>query len=544
MDAERRGVFLEIGAIFRFRHNRVQLALKDWYRANQIHGPEDLTPRLLQLLADLSLYENPPARNLTLLSGRVHSYHELAKRNLAEFGHPLLTALNQQADTLAALRSRDEEITIRAEITATAREMVASGCTALPTLAESLERFALCLAEAGRAYEAFGVMAEAADVFSQSAATERHKFQQRLADWIELFPYGVGTRTRTRDLIAATDAMADIYRDLVLTEGDATPAGNAASLIRLAHVYRHQYRDGDAADALKRAAQVYRESIRASAADPEPARAEELLSIAPLLESADLADEAITALTDAVGVYRTLADTQPDQAAAHRACLARSLVLLADLLGRLGRPGELNAIHQAFDTYRAAAQDGNAEATAASPPLADLGRLAIRLWKLCETDAALDAAQTVRRLVKIHAADDDPALAEQNLPPQDAAAKIRALMRRASRHPGGTWVSASGRVHSPRVQSPADELDTMAFHLLVAGRVAESRAASEAAVHAIEAAVMMYRVRAADTPAESLPSLAGSLDELAAHLRKVGSRETEAAVVAAEARDIRRRLGQ
>jgi hypothetical protein len=84
----------------------------------------------------------------------------------------------------------------------------------------------------------------------------------------------------------------------------------------------------------------------------------------------------------------------------------------------------------------------------------------------------------------------------------------------------------------------------MAFHLLAAGRVAESRAASEAAVRAGEAAVTMYRVRAADTPAKSLPSLAEALEKLAAHLRKLDSRETEAAVVAAEARDIRRRLGQ
>jgi hypothetical protein len=34
-DAGRRGVFVEIGAVFMFRHIRVQLALEDWYRANR-----------------------------------------------------------------------------------------------------------------------------------------------------------------------------------------------------------------------------------------------------------------------------------------------------------------------------------------------------------------------------------------------------------------------------------------------------------------------------------------------------------------------------
>jgi hypothetical protein len=94
------------------------------------------------------------------------------------------------------------------------------------------------------------------------------------------------------------------------------------------------------------------------------------------------------------------------------------------------------------------------------------------------------------------------------------------------------------------VQSPADELDTLAFRLLAAERMAEARTAMEAAVRAREAAVMMYRVLADDTPDSSLPDLAKALDELAASLRKVGSRETEVTAAAAEARDIRRRLGQ
>lgn len=93
-------------------------------------------------------------------------------------------------------------------------------------------------------------------------------------------------------------------------------------------------------------------------------------------------------------------------------------------------------------------------------------------------------------------------------------------------------------------QSPADELDTLAFRLLAAVRVADSRTVSEAAVRACDAVVAMHRALAIDTPASSLPDLAEALDELAAYLGKAGSRETEAASAAAEAQDIRHRLGR
>src|SRR5581483_5207903 len=152
-------------------------------------------------------------------------------------------------------------------------------------------------------------------------------------------------------------------------------------------------------------------------------------------------------------------------------------------------------------------------------------RLALLLWKLGDTAEALEAAQTAGRL----ADEPDP-------PPRDAEAKIRRLEAASRRaYMGG---SADGR------HWPADELDTMAFQLLVAGRPDESRTASEAAIRASEATVSRYRLDAFDMPASYLPSLAGALDELATYLGKVSSREAEAAAAAAEARDIRRELGR
>jgi tetratricopeptide (TPR) repeat protein len=533
MDAERRGVFHEIGAIFQFRHIRVQLALEDWYRANQVQ-PEDVAPRLLGLLDEAGLYTSPSIRHLSVLKQRADGYRALATRNLPEFGSDLLSALNQQARILAQLRRREEVITVRGEITATARAMVASGYAAPLTLAESLEGLARCLAEAGRTFEGFGVMTGAADIYRQSPTTDRQPFEQRLADWIELFPFRIGTRKSTRDLDDAADALADVYRDLVLTEVGAVTPAYADSLIRLAGVSRRLHRPGDAASALKRAYETYRELIQANAL--EPAHARKLLDVAGLLAQTGLHDDAVAALTDAVSTYRTLAETALDQAAAHNTSLTQSLVQLANLLSRLDRPGELDAIRQAVGVYRAAADDDSRIARLACPPLADLQRLAIRLWKLGDTDEALAAAQTARRLADINVVSDDAALAEVDLPPD---AMIRSLMLHADRYPNQMSVFAPGRL-----QAQADELDTLAFQLLAAGRVAESRTAQEAVVRASEAVVMMYRSLAADEPASSLPALAKALDKLAAYLTKMGSRETEAAVAAAEARDIRRRLGR
>jgi tetratricopeptide (TPR) repeat protein len=538
MDAERRGVFHEIGAIFLFRHIRVQLALEDWYRVNRIRR-KDLVPRLLRLLDQTGLGLVPAIRDLSEAGRRADGYRVLAARNLAEFGPHLLAALNQQASSLAGLRRQDEEIMVRGEITATARDLLASGCEASLTPAESLERLARSLAEAGLAYEAVGVMTEAADLYRQSPTTDRQRFEQRLADWIELLSFDIGARKRTRDLADATAAMADVYRDLVLTEAHTVTPEHADSLIRLARVFhRRLNRLGDAASALKRASETYRELIQANVAAPEPTHARKLLDLAKPLEQAGLPDEALAVLTDAVGAYGTLAEAEPDQGAAYRTSLVRSLVQLANLLGRLGRPGELDAIRRAAGIYRAVADEDSPGARPACPPLADLRRLAMRLWKLGDTQEALAAVQTARRLADIYVADDNAALTGAYVPPRYADVQIQLLMLRANRFPPRTRVSARGLV-----QSPADELDTLAFRLLAAERVAEARTAIEAAVRAREAAVMMYRVLADDAPDSSLPDLAKALDELAASLRKVGSRETEVTAAAAEARDIRRRLG-
>lgn len=526
-DAERRGVFHLVGAVFRFRHIRVQLELKDWYLINRI-GWEDVIPWLLRSADEAGLEMLPPLRDLAVRRRRADDYRVLAEQNLAAFGPHLLLALADQASALAGLRRRDEEVTVLGEITAITRRMAASGYAAPLSLAASLERFAHSLAFAGPAYEAFGVMTEAAEIYRQCPAADRRRFEWGLAAWIE---QQFGRGARAPELADATDAMADVYRDLVLSEADTTTAAHADSLIQMARLFRRLHRPGDAGRAFSGAAQIYR--VLAQAA---PGYAGKLLDLAGPLEQAGLPDEAIAALTGAVGVYRALAQSEPGQAAACNASLAKALVQLADLLGRLGRPGKLDAIQQATGIYRAMAEDDSPEARLACPPLADLRRLALLLWKLGDTAEALEAARTARRLADTQAPGDDPAAAEPDLPPQDADAKIRRLA-------AASWRSYSMGGSADGRHWPADELDTMAFRLLVAGRADEARTASEAAIRASAVTVSRYRRDAADMPASYLPSLASALDELATYLGKVSSRETEAAAAAAEASEIRSQLG-
>jgi hypothetical protein len=538
IDAERRGIFNDIGAIYRFRHIRMQVELQDWYRANRFRR-EDWLLRLPQLLDERHVYTSPRIQKLNAIKAKADSYRVLTRRNPPEFGPHLALTLNQLADMLADLRRRQDELNVRGEVTATMRELFVSGSATRLSLAESLERFAYCLAGAGRVHEALGVMGEAADLFGQSASTERTKFERRLANWIESLLLDPGPWSYTQSLLVAAHGMADIYRDLVLMEGDSATATYAASLVRLARAFQRLQRPNDAADAIKRAAQVYRELIQKEAPVTASARIEGLLKIAKMLEQAKLPDEAVAALTDAARVYRALAQAEP---AVYSAPLAETLARLARLLRRLGRPQELDAIREAVSIYLAAVNDSAEES--ACPSLADLSDLAIRLWKLGETDAAIEAAQTGAQLVTAHASDPETIpfpswklLVEQDLPPRDSRSEILVRTLRASTDPY-RW-----RGSAKRLQSLADEFDTSAFRLLASGFLHESQEASINAVRCSEESVKIYRNLSDYYPSTFLERLADSLDTLATYLRKVGSRENEAQAVSFEAHDIRRRLG-
>jgi NACHT domain len=516
IDAERRGVFQEIGAIYRFRHARVQGELAAWYKLNRLR-PEDWRQHLLRLRDWIG--SRP---ELNRAETKADSYRHLASQNLAEFGPGLISALGDLADLLHARGRRDEELTARSEIVTTVRTMAEADATALPLLAGALERLARCLAESGREYEALGVMSEAAEIYGHSPSAERSAFVSRLGNWLQLFPYGVGRRTFTRSLDGAVNRVVDIYRELVLTEPETSTAAHASALLKMARVFQKHHRKGEAAEAIKGVALVYRQLMRAESGTAAVAHAKALIDTAKMLEAADLPDEAIAALTDALPIYRKLAQADPG---AYQARLAALLARLVKLLRTTDRPKELTAIREAVGIYDAAAGANGSEPV--SLPLTDLSDMALRLWKLGERDAAIHAAQTGRHLMSA-GTPGNPAPAQPMSwdPPAE-----RDRPPRQSGSPSG-WADL------------ADKFDTYAFRLLASGQAKESLAASTEAVRCCREQVNVYRDHSGANPSVFLKALAGSLDDLAAYLRRLDSGDEQAAAAAAEAAEIRRRLGQ
>jgi tetratricopeptide (TPR) repeat protein len=512
IDAERRGVFQEIGAMYRFRHARVREELAAWYTLNRFR-PEDWRQYLQRLLDAMGSFPE-----LDRVEIRAGSYRHLARQNPAEFGPDLISALGDLADLLRARGRRAEELTARSEIVTIVRAMAEPKATALTLLAGPLERLARCLAESGREYEALGVMSEAAEIYGYSASAERSAFVSRLGDWLQLFPYDVGRRTRTRGLIDAVDSVVDIYRDMVLTEPETSTAAHAIALLEMAKVFRKHRRNVEAAGAIKSAALVYRQLMRAESGAAAVPHAEALIDTARMLGAVRLPDEAVAALTDALPVYRELAQADPG---AYLARLATLLGLLVKLLRTTDRAKELAAIREAVGIYDAAAGS-----EPVSLPLTDLSDMALRLWQLGEREAAIHAAKTGRDLMSAGA----PGMPASARPMSWSPPTERDRPPRHSRLPSG-WGDF------------ADKFDTYAFRLLASGEAKESLAASIDAVRCGREQVKVDRDLSGANPSAFLEALAGSLDNLAAYLQRLDSGDEEAAASAAESAEIRRRLG-
>lgn len=562
-DAERRGVFQEVGAIYRFRHTRVQLELRDWYQQNRFRL-QDGRPRLQRLLNRFSV---DPA--LERLQSKANSYRELARPNPAGFGADLTVVLGDLATTLRNKGRLDEELQVRGEIVAISRAMVTANPGMSPHLAASLESYSQCLAESGREYEALGVMSEAADVYGRQAAPQRRAFQSRLADWLYLFPFQAGRRTLAHSLMTEVNRVTDIYRDLVLTEPEPHKAAHGRALILLAGVLRRHGCPGEAATTLEGASQVYRDLIKASAGISAEAHAHETRTYAQALsrlatgfEQLGLSSKAADAVADAVQVYRGLAQAAPDK---YRGCLAGLLTRLANLCREQDRPREMDALREAASLYREAAE-GSGEHRAPSAQQADaeqacrhasvgsrecngfslasLSDMSLRLWKLGDCDAAVDAARTGRQLAAADGADNSGSLQFTSwVPITDDNLPLRPLPQsepRASPSADGNRFRDIEIVNHWRRM--ADKLDTRAFRFLVSGQVHESLAASIDAVRCSQQAVEIQRELAETWPSAYLGGLAETLEVLAGYLHKLSSRECEAENTAREADEIRRRL--
>ena len=516
IDAERRGVFQEIGAIYRVRHARVRGELAAWYELNRLR-PEDWRQHLLRLLDRIG-----GRPELVQAETKADSYRHLASQNLAEFGPSLISALGDLADLLHARRRQDEELTARREISHEPSHhggcrchrlaVAGRGARALRQVPGSVRpgvRGTRCYERGRRDLRSFTIR-----------RAERIRVPARGLAAVVPLP-GWEAERLTRSLIGAVNHVVDIYRDMVLTEPDTSTAAHASALQKMARVFKKHHRDDEAAEAIKGVALVYRELVPAESGAAAVPHAEALIDTAEMLKAVRLPAEAIAALTDALPVYRELAQADPG---AYQTRLAALLARLVKLLRTTDRPKELAAIRETVGIYDAAA--GTAGSEPVSLPLADLSDMALRLWKLGERDAAIHAAHTGRDLMSA-GTPGTPAPAQPMSwdPPAE-----RDRPPRQSRLPSG-WADL------------ADKLDTYAFRLLASGQAKESLAASIDAVRYCREQVKVYRDLSDVNPSCSLKALAGSLDNLAIYLRRLDFRDEEAAAAAAEAAEIRRRLG-
>jgi len=546
-DADRRGIFQEVGAIYRFRHNRVQLELGDWYELNRFRLRE-WQPRLLRLLEQHFPSPEPPR-----LRREADSYRTLTAKDPARFGERLTAVLSNLADAAHDLGRPAEELQVRAEIVATRRRIAATDPGMQPRLAVALEQFARCLTDSGRQYEALGLMSEAAGIYGRLETPQRREFQSRLADWLDLFSSQADPRAQSPSLTTEINRVTDAYRDLVLAEPEPDDPAHARALRHLAKALQRLGRNGEAATVLASAAKEYRNLIRTAAGARAAGSARDIASYAQALARVVAASEqlkqpghAVDARADAVERQRELARADPSS---YLLRLSERLTRAVDSprqtasqeLNEHGSQRRAEAGHTGATTPSASAHPGHSGGF----PLSALNDLSVRLWKLGERDAALDVARVGHRLAADGAANPPPAklmvwapVSDDEPPPQPSI--------RASALTGAEPTDTNAFLFGFDAQSwtgLADMSDTRALRLLISGRARESREASASAVSYGEQAVADHRRLAETSPSHYLDGLAGALDLLAGYLRKAGSREPEAEEAAREAQEIRRLLG-
>jgi len=574
VDAERRGIFQEIGAVFRFRHARVQLELRYWYE-DYSPGVRNWLAWYLRLADRLRAYAGNRATTLTGARERVESYRTLADRNLAEFGNDLAEALSGMATLLREQGYREQELDALAQLVATRRQLAELDAADIARLANSLQYFAARLSDTGRDHEALDTMTEAAAICGQLAMAGREGYLasvERCLYWLKLTGEAHGRLNRGR--ARAVKEVLDSCVRQVRAEPGVDRESYATSLIRLAGLLQRLQRDEDAADAINEAAQIYVELAQSGPPAARAARASALIQLASQLAELHHAENAAGALACSVDIYRDLALLEP---AEYRPWLVASLYRVAAQCREMGRPDELGFIHEAVSEYRAVAaanmRSGPDRVTAAAEPEASLSDtdahaglsltvlsyLTLRLWQLGAQDEAIEAADIGRRLAE--AIRPDP---QQELPadmrsliwdmplglPSDRTEgpsrweigyaalwlRILSLARRED-------ISDLDMERARDLTSLVKFHDEQAFRLLLAGRADEFWTEAIRAAECCYELVRTYR-RLADTrPAHNLRGLADSLDLLARQRRKARYGEAEADAAASEAILIRRRLG-
>ncbi|MEU0213294.1 tetratricopeptide repeat protein, partial [Streptomyces canus] len=330
--------------------------------------------------------------------------------------------------------------------------------------------------------------------------------------------------------------LADQHRALTAADLDAYRPDLALSLNNLANRLGELGRREDALTAIEEAVTIYRKLAVARPDTYRPDLAASLNNLANRLGGLGRPEDALTAVQEAVTIRRKLAAARPDT---YRPSLARSLHNLAIQLGQLGRPEDaLTAVQEAVTIYHELAA---ARPDTYRPDLAlSLNNLANRLGELGRREDALTAieeAVTIYR--KLAVARPDAYRTNLALSLNNLAILLGKLGRRED---ALTPIEEAVTIYHelaaarPDTYRPdlATSLNNLAIQLGQLGR-------PEDALTAIEEAVTIYRKLATALPDTYRPDLATSLNNLAVRLGRLGRRE-DALTAVDEAVTIYRKL--
>jgi NACHT domain len=591
-DASRRGVLRQAGAIYQFRHARLQEQADSWRRARgprlenrwntwkgRLHevsnligqysgvnpppwvalnelcekaaqfrriartSPE-LPPRFREDLDDLAYrLLTGPAEGALAARILLDTYQTLAEANPAAFTPDRAKAMN----SLARIFPRHEALQLQKNAVGEYGELAADDpATFLPGLAQAVRDLANQLTQLGRADEAFQAVSDLADACRRSAETDPAIFLPVLAESLSDLADRVW-RSEPEESLALRREAAALYRTLAGENPARFGSRLTSSLDSLACSLR---------ELVKREEEL---EVAQAAIGAHRARAEYIAAIRHQIERRTAASKAFRAWD--------LAESQPAEFLPALAYAARDLAVGLNTIGRrreaLALVDEVNAIESLHQYRQRHEQVAVMHGEAWEAPSVDrMAALALRLWKLGEQQEALATARACRELApagRIGAKAPDPARAWltrfisrlweasgmdrqreetcfwRRMTRQDSAYRLPPIAK-STKELG--LLEAARQLCAKGLEWLSDSRDTLAFQRQVAGRNADALTATRRAVNVQRRAVSIYRRMCRRVYAES--DLARSLDTLALRLRAAGQAEAaaDAAYEASKIRDL------
>ncbi|MFI8392895.1 tetratricopeptide repeat protein [Streptomyces sp. NPDC085540] len=354
---------------------------------------------------------------------------------------------------------------------------------------------------------------------------------------------------RHTDLDTGMAAVAVALSVRLLTTPD--PVVHANTYDRLAlRLHRAGLRE-PALVAARNAGALWRRVIEEGRSPFEPNLAASLGNFSAYLGEASRWEEALPAATEALDVYRQLADPDTGDPAAYRPAIASALANIGTFLVEVGRPGEaLETVSEAVEILRQLADPDTGDPVAHESDYASaLSTLGIRLSAAGRKEEAL-AAERTATAIRLRLAspgtgrpathDPDLAISLANLGTRHwEAGQFAAALRHTTQA-----VDLYRRLANPDNGNPAAYEPGLATALANLGLHSSAVGQRAAALATASEAVRIYR-RLADpntgNPAAHQPDFANALGTLAYQLWLAGRRE-EALDVENEALLIRLRL--